>query len=91
LDVYLPDLYPNDARAFQGIESFLDAVNLRHQRPSPIDVLAGDQDLEKTTRVQQYLGVAFASDSAVRVNIYYRPFGLETEHLRAHSRPAMCI
>lgn len=90
LDVYLPNLYPNDATAFQGIERFLDAVNLGHHRPSPIDVLAGDRDPEKTTRVQQYLGVTFLSDKTVRVNIYYRPFGLETEHLGAHSRPAVC-
>ena len=90
LDVYLPDVYPNDAATFRGVEEFLDVVNLGHHRPSPIDVLAGDRDLERIRRVQQYLGVAFLPDRAARVNIYYRPFGLETEHLGAHSRPAVC-
>jgi hypothetical protein len=89
LDLCVARLYENDGEAFDAIERFRGAA-IDGDGPAPLKLITGGLEPRQTACVQQYLGVEFPPERGPRVSIYYRPIGLETEHLNPALRPRMC-
>jgi hypothetical protein len=89
VDLCVARLYENDGEAYEAIERFRRAA-IDHYAPAPFEIVTGGMEPRQTRCVQQYLGVEFPSARDSRVTIYYRPIGLETEHLNPALRPRMC-
>jgi hypothetical protein len=89
LDLCVARLYENDGEAFDAIERFRGAA-VDGDGPAPLKLVTGGLEPRRTKCVQQYLGVEFPPERSPRVSIYYRPIGLETEHLNPALRPRMC-
>jgi hypothetical protein len=89
LDLCVARLYENDGAAFDAIERFR-AAGLDGDGPAPFEIVSGGLHPRQTKCVQQYLGVELPPEKSPRVTIYYRPIGLETEHLNPALRPRVC-
>jgi len=89
LDLCVARLYGNDGEAYDAIERFRGAT-VRRDGSSPLKLINGGLEPSRTRCVQQYLGVELPPERDPRVTIYYRPIGLETEHLNPVLRPRMC-
>jgi hypothetical protein len=89
LDLCVARLYPNDGEAYDAIERFRSQV-IGGDGPAPLAIVTGGLNPRQTRCVQQYLGVELPRDQSPRVTIYYRPIGLDTEHLNPALRPRMC-
>lgn len=89
LDVCVARLYADDGEAYEAIERFR-GPSVGIEGPAPFDLVSGGIEPRRTKCVQQYLGVELPPDRSERVTIYYRPVGLETEHLNPALRPRMC-
>jgi hypothetical protein len=89
LDVCVARLYDNDGDARDAIERFC-APNMDGHGDTPFDLVSGGLPPRRTRCIQQYLGVELPPGRSSRVTIYYRPIGLETEHLSAPLRPQLC-
>jgi hypothetical protein len=89
IDVCVARLYESDGSARDAIERF-GGPDLDAHGSTPFEIVSGGLDPHSTRHVQQYLGVEFPPRGSSRVTVYYRPIGLETEHLSAHLRPQRC-
>lgn len=84
LDVCLARLFDDDAGAKRAVDRFCAAGGATFDTP-PFELVSGGVGANQSRGVHQYLGVELPADRPARVTIYYRPLGLETEHLN----PAM--
>ena len=89
LDLCVARLYENDGEAYDAIERFRGAT-IDGDGPAPFKLITGGLEPRQTKCVQQYLGVELSPHRNSRVTIYYRPIGLETEHLNPALRPRLC-
>jgi hypothetical protein len=87
IDVCLARLFADDGGAYEAVERFRGASA---DGPTPLALLNGGLEPRQTRRVQQYLAVELPPSASPRVTVYYRPIGLETEHLGAAVRPGRC-
>jgi hypothetical protein len=87
LDVCIARLYENDGKASDAVGRFLGSSV---DGLMPFELVSGGLSPSRTKCIQQYLGVELLPDEDPRVTLYYRPIGLETEHLNPALRPRMC-
>jgi hypothetical protein len=87
IDVCIARFCQNDSQACAAVERFL---TQSFDTRKVFRLVSGGLEPSQTKCIQQYLGVELLPDGDSRASVYYRPIGLETEHLNAALHPRMC-
>lgn len=89
-DVFLPPWYPDDETCFDMVRQLLSAFDLDWSAYEQVaSIVAASQPLERLRCVHQYLSIDFLPNGQAKVNVYFRPVGLETSHMDPHYRPRL--
>jgi hypothetical protein len=86
LDVCIARLYDDDLAALDALQRFR-GQDFPAYDDAAYSIVSGGLSAHRTRRIHQYLGVELPADGGPRMTVYYRPIGLDTEHLGAPLRP----
>ncbi|WP_428312608.1 hypothetical protein [Hydrocarboniphaga sp.] len=86
LDVCIARLYDDDLAALDALQRFR-GRDFPAYDDAAFRIVSGGLPAQRTRRIHQYLGVELPADGGPRMTVYYRPIGLDTEHLGAPLRP----
>lgn len=86
LDVCIARLYDDDLAALDALRRFRGS-DFGEADDAPYRIVSGGLAAQRTRHIHQYLGVELPAAGGPRMTVYYRPIGLDTEHLGAPLRP----